>query len=355
MLTITDNGIGMSEDLLKKDEHGYPAFVGNTTKNRQEGEGLGSIQIYSTFGPENIRVESRPGEGAVWTISFQKPIKGIDKWYVKLERRFNEFKKLTESSRISYETSRTEVITYIWQLRKMEIFLFDLILQFSKYHNIRSIYRIVLSFFMGRIDKRNLQAEFDNFRCDNEQLKHMFLDITLEIKQRLGHLNERVDVGKFKGALFKSYGQALENVMIFTIDPGTGRFLVTDRKLAEHLDFVPYLEKQKEQLVRGEFIGDMNNHNQPIFLGVWSIVSDEDMVEKLNMMQQAACRLLEIGIHRDKKLSFYQTTYVQHSADIDSDITTTFGEFTALSEQELRRFTCETNDEDLLGFMLYQD
>ena len=355
ILKITDNGIGMSEDLLKKDEHGYPAFVGNTTKNRREGEGLGSIQIYSTFGPENIRVESCPGEGSAWTIRFQKPVKGIDKWYVKLERRFNEFKKLTESSLISHETSRTEVITYIWQLRKMEIFLFDLILQFSKYHNIRSIYRIVLSFFMGRIDEQNLQSEFENFRCDNEQLKHMFLDITLEIKQRLDHLNERVDIHKFKGALFKSYGQALENVMIFTIDPETGNFLVTDRKLAEHLDFAPYLEKQKEQLVRGEFIGDMNNHNQPIFIGVWSIVSDKDLLEKLKMMQQASLRLLEMGIHRDKKLSFYQTTYVQHSADIDSDITTTFGEFSALSEQELRRFTCETNDEDLLGFMLYQD
>ncbi|MFO7729721.1 MAG: histidine kinase, partial [Spirochaetia bacterium] len=177
----------------------------------------------------------------------------------------------------------------------------------------------------------------------------------LEIKQRLDHLNERVDIDKFKGALFKSYGQALENVMIFTIDPESGSFLVTDRKLAEHLDFAAYLGKQKEQLVRGEFIGDMNNHNQPIFLGVWSIVSDEDLRDKLKMMQRAARRLLGMGVHRDKKLSFYQTTYVQHSADIDSDITTTFGEFTKLSEQELWRFTCETTDEDMLGFMLYQD
>lgn len=355
VLRIADNGVGMSADMLKEDENGYPAFVGNTTKNRREGEGLGSIQIYSTFGPENIHIESTPNEGTAWTLRFQKPAKGVDKWFVKLERRFNEFKRLSESYTINASTSRTEVIAYIWQLRKIEIFLFDLILQFSKYHNIRSIYRTVLSYFKGKISRSKFEAEFADFRCDNFQLKQMFLETTLDIRRRLDHLWERVDIDKFKGALFKSYGQAIENVMIFTLDPENGHFLATDRKLAEHLDFAPYLGKGKEELVRGEFIGDMNNHKQPIFFGVWSIVSDEDLINKLKMMQAAARRLLEMGIHQDKKLSFYQTTYVQHSADVDSDTSTTFGEFVGLAEEELRRFTRETADEDMLGFMLYQD
>src|SRR6056297_423995 len=355
ILRISDNGVGMGPELLEEDKNGYPAFVGNTTKNRREGEGLGSIQIYSTFGPENIHIESTPGEGTVWTIHFQKPVKGVDKWYVKLERRFNEFKKLSESYTLGAESSRTEVIAYIWQLRKMEIFLFDLILQFSKYHNIRTIYRVVLSFFMGRIKKEELQTEFENYRCDNNNLKRMFLDITLDIKRRLDHLHDRVDIDKFKGAMFKSYGQAIENVMIFTLDPSNGNFLATDRKLAEHLDFAPYLGREKEQLVRGEFIGDMNNHNQPIFFGVWSIVSDEDLQQKMKILRKGAQQLLKMGIHRDKKLSFYQTTYVQHTADVDSDSTTTFGEFSELSDEGLLRFTRETAEEDMLGFMLYQD
>lgn len=355
VLRISDNGVGIAADMLEKDRNGYPAFVGNTTKNRREGEGLGSIQIYSTFGPENIHIDSTPGEGTAWTIQFRKPVKGVDKWYVRLERRFNEFKRLSEGYTIDATTSRTEVIAYIWQLRKIEIFLFDLILQFSKYHNIRTIYRVVLSFFKGSTSRKKLEAEFTNFRCDNQQVKQMFLETTLDIRRRLDHLWERVDIDKFKGALFKSYGQAIENVMIFTLDPENGNFLATDRKLAEHLDFAPYLKKEKEQLVRGEFIGDMNNHNQPIFFGVWSIVSDEDLINKLKLMQKGARRLLEMGIHRDKKLSFYQTTYVQHSADVDSDASSTFGEFAELSEEGLRRFTRETAEEDMLGFMLYQD
>ena len=355
VLRISDNGVGMSPEMLAEDSNGYPAFVGNTTKNRREGEGLGSIQIYSTFGPENIRIESTPNQGTTWTLRFQKPAKGVDKWYVKLERRFNEFKRLSETYTIDASTSRTEVIAYIWQLRKIEIFLFDLILQFSKYHNIRSIYRTVLSYFMGKTGRAKFEAEFNDFRCDNQQLKQMFMETTLDIRRRLDHLWERVDITQFKGALFKSYGQAIENVMIFTLDPKTGNFLATDRKLAEHLDFAPYLGKEKEELVRGEFIGDMNNHKQPIFFGVWSIVSDEDLINKLKLMQAAARRLLEMGIHRDKKLSFYQTTYVQHSADVDSDASTTFGEFVELKGEELRRFTRETAEEDMLGFMLYQD
>ncbi|MFP4178940.1 MAG: GNAT family N-acetyltransferase [Spirochaetaceae bacterium] len=354
IMMIRDNGIGIPKHLLKKDEAGVPAFVGNTTKDRKEGEGLGTIQIYSTFGAENLHVDSKEGEGTIWNIRFKKPIKGQDKWYAKLERRYNELKRLYEVYTIGTETTRTEVIAFIWQLRNMELFLFDLILQFGKHHNIRTIFRTVLSFIMNKIEEEELKSELDSFRCENVQIKEWFLDITLEIQKRLFHLYSRVDIENYRGALFKSYGQAIENVMIFTLDPETGNFLATDRKLAEHLDFVPYLGKDKEQLIRGEFIGDMNNHRQPIFFGVWSIVSRDDLLKKLKLMQRGALTLINMGIHRDKKLSFYQTTYIRHTSDIDSDKTTTFGAFSSFSEEELWSFTRDTDDE-MLDYMVYQD
>ncbi len=354
LLKIRDNGTGIPRQLLEKDRRGYPVFVGNTTKDRKEGEGLGTIQIFSTFGPENIEVESSPNEGTQWTIRFRKPMRGQDKWYTRLERRYNELKQLSEVYSLDAETPRTEVITFIWQLRKMEIFLFDLILQFGKFHNIRSIFRTVLSFLMDKLDENALIEEVEGFRCDNDRIKIWFLDTARDIHRRLRHLYEHVSVDDYLGALFKSYGQAIENVMIFTLDPATGHFLATDRKLAEHLDFAPYLGKDKEELIRGEFVGDMNNHNQPIFFGVWSILDEEDLMRKLKLLRSGARALLDIGIHREKKLSFYQTTYIRHNADIDSDKTTSFGAFAEMSDEELKAFIREADDE-MLGYMVYQD
>ncbi len=354
MLVIRDNGSGIPSELLNLAEDGIPMFVGRTTKNRKEGEGLGTVQIFSTFGAENIEVRSEEGVGTEWIIRFQKPSKGMDKGFVRLERRFNEFKRLSENVRINAESSRNDVITYIWQMRKMEIFLFDLILNFGKYHNIRVIYRTILSFFMGQIRTRTVRSEINSYRSDYPQLKSWLLDITFQLKDRLDHFSQTVDASDYTGALFKSYGQAIENVIIFTLDPESGSFLSTDRKLAEHLDLAAYLHKDKQFLLRGEFIGDMNNHNQPIFLGVWSVVSDADLLGKLRLIQQGVKKLMQIGIHREKKLSFYQTTYIQHSRDIDSDATTTFGEFSELTDEELLKYTRQADDE-LQGMLGIQD
>lgn len=354
VLVIRDNGGGIPENLLRLGDDGIPMFVGRTTKNRKEGEGLGTIQIFSTFGPENIQVRSRAGECTEWTIWFQKPIKGMDKGFIRLERRFNEFKNLTEISDITHESPRNEVITYIWQMRKMEIFLFDLILNYGKYHNIRVIYRTILSYFMDQLTEQAIRAEINSYRSDYPQLKSWLLEITLEVKRKLSHFRTEVDESEYTGALFKSYGQAIENVIIFTLDPESGRFLSTDRKLAEHLDLAAYLDNDNRFLLRGEFIGDMNNHNQPIFLGVWSISSDEDLLKKLKLLRRGAEKLMEIGIHSEKKLSFYQTTYIQHSRDIDSDATTTFGEFCLLDDEGLLEFTRQADDE-LSGMLSMQD
>ncbi len=350
VLQIADNGVGIEPALLERNTEGYPAFVGSTTKERRKGEGLGTVQIYSTFGIENISVESTVGEGTVWTIRLQKAGDLVDRWFLKLEQRFHELKTLGDGSRALVGTSRTAVIAYIWQLRKFQLYLFDVILQFGKYHNVRSIYRSVLAFLMGRKSPSALAAEIDALRSDRPQLKSRLMETAEEIKMRFKELRRTVDLRQYRAALFKSYGQALENVIIFTLDPESGRFFATDRKLAEHLDFVPYLRRQRDELLRGEFIGDVNDRSRPIILGVWSVESDADLYAKLCLLRQGAQKLLEIGVYGDKRLAFYQTTHVRHGRDINSDVATTLEQFAAAGDDELWGYTAEASDE-LQGFL----
>ncbi|NQT59307.1 MAG: GNAT family N-acetyltransferase [Bacteroidetes bacterium] len=355
VLRIKDNGIGMSEDMLKPGADGIPSFVGKSTKGRRAGEGLGSMQIYSAFGKENIDIKSSPGNGAVWTINFDRPPKGAsEKLYAQLERRFNEFQNLIEVNKISKHTPRNTVIAYIWQIRKMELFIFDLILQFSMDHNIRTIYRMILSYLRGNMNEDELNKEIESFRGDHTRIQQWLFKTACEMKGRMALLNEVVALRKYRGPLFRSYGQAIDNVIIFTMNPETGKFLATDRKLAEHLDFAPYLGENKEVLLRGEFVGDLNNHQQAITLGVWSILSEEDLHEKLLLIQKGAVRMMAMGVHKKKKLSFYQTTYVRSHRDINPDISTTFGEIAHMKEENLKKFT-RYADTDLDGFLMIQD
>jgi len=355
VLRIKDNGIGMSPDMLNPGSDGIPAFVGKSTKGRQAGEGLGSMQIYSAFGKDNIDIKSSPGNGAVWTIIFDRPSKGAsEKLYAQLERRYYEFHNLIEVNKITKHTPRNTVIAYIWQIKKMELFLFDLILQFSKDHNIRTIYRIILSYLSGNMDEDELNKKIESFRGDHARIQLWLFKTACEIKGRMVLLTEVVALPKYRGPLFRSYGQAIDKVIIFTINPETGKFLATDRKLAEHLDFAPYLGEDKELLLRGEFAGDLNNHQQAITLGVWSIVSEEDLQSKLLLIQKGAVRMMEMGVHKKKKLSFYQTTYVRSHRDINPDISTTFGEIANMKEENLTEFT-RNADMDLDGFFMVQD
>ena len=346
ILSIRDNGIGIDGSLLKVDERGCPEFVGKTTKDRKSGEGLGTVQIYSAFGPENIAVtSSRNGTG--WKIRFSKSSIEVDSRFVKMGRRFNEFKALWEDYNLEGSSDRTDFITYIWQLRKMEIFLFDLILMFSNYHNIRTIYRTVLAYTEGRHDIRGFRDFIFSLKSDHSILRDWLYEISLEIRKRKEHFFENAgDKDSYRGALMKSYGQALENVIIFTLNPETGDFLASDRKLAEHLDFVPYLGGERDDLIRGEFAGDLNNDSKPLFLGVWTIDSEEDLIGKLKLIRKAVSKLLEIGIHPEKRIAFYQTTYIRHSRDIDTYSSTTFSEFVTLSDDELKSYTRKADEED---------
>lgn len=353
-LTVQDNGIGIKSELLIQDDEGIPAFVGKSTKQKKQGEGLGTIQIFSTIGAENIQISSTLREGTSWRLCFKKKQKEKEKWFLSLERRFFEFRDLREGIKLSGNTPENVVISQIWLMRNMEIFLFDLILQFSKYHNMRDIYRNTLIYLQGYESPDKLKEAIAEYRCDNTVIKEWMYEITLHIRESMENLEKTINMNDYKGEFFKSYGQAVENIMIFTLDPENGNFLVTDRKLAEHFDFVYYLKKERDQLLRGEFIGDMKNLENPILFGVWNISSDEELINKLKLIQEGARRLVEIGIDRGKKLAFYQTTYCDNANDINTDKTTTFGEFIELSEEELQTFK-RASDDELQGFLVHRD
>jgi len=346
-----DNGMGMTPEQLQNDEKGIPAFVGRSTKIRKEGEGLGTVQIFNTFGPENITVEGRPNRGCTWKIRFNRSVRDTDPWFARLEQRFHEFFTISDAHEPSVFLPRPDGIAFIWQTRKTEIFLFDVILHFSAYQNIRTIFRTVLSFLMNDIDEDALCGFVQGLRVDRPVLKEWLLETSRIVRTRWNATTNIAEAHDVRGALLKSYGQAIENVMIFTLNPRTGAAFATDRKLAEHIDFAPYLDDEKERLLRGEFIGDVNENDRAIFLGVWSIDSEEDLLQKLRLLQSGVRTLIDIGIHPQKKLAFYQTTYIRHSRDINSDMVTTFAEFVDLPDEGLLRFTREADDE-LQGFLL---
>ena len=75
---------------------------------------------------------------------------------------------------------------------------------------------------------------------------------------------------------------------------------------------------------------------------------------KLRLIREAAQRLIEKGVHKEKRLSLYQTTYVRYSHDINADMATTFGEMVRLSDEELRRFI-RVADDDLEGYFMMQE
>jgi hypothetical protein len=120
--------------------------------------------------------------------------------------------------------------------------------------------------------------------------------------------------------------------------------MTTDRKLAEHLDFVPYLSNDRDHLIRGEFIGDVKNLTSPIYLGVWSLVDRRDLHEKIRLLQNAAKQLLDMQLEMDKRLCFYNTTYNVCDCEIDTFKTTTLGEMAALKEEDFEQFSMASDD-----------
>jgi len=360
LLIIKDNGIGIEEDRLKLGPDRLPLFVGKTTKaghgGQGAGEGVGTRQIFSTFGAENITVESVAGEFTQWNILLKKSSRKETSLLTKFRSNFAAFMKATARIGLTPKSDRTEIGAFIWQLREMEIFSYDLVYQFSRHNNVRDIYRNLMAFRYGGKNLDCLCEELDEYRIEYETIRVWLLDIVSRIKRNEAYLKKNIDYEMFMGMLFKSYGQARERTIIFTMDPDTGRFFATDRRLAEHADFVQYLGGDRNRLLRGELSGDLNNVSTPIYLGAWSATSHADLKDKARMIQRGAQRLLSMKLKAEKKLAFYNTTFNSSESEIDTLKVTTIGEFSAATDKELDRFLV-SSDDDLRGLALtsFQD
>ncbi len=345
ILSIEDNGIGIEKERLQIGANRMPEFVGKTSKLGKTGEGIGTTQIFATFEPGNIRVDSRLNKLTRWTIRLPKTARQATNFLAELESRYLHLMKSTEKIGISSRSQRTQVAIFIWQLRQIEIFSYDLINQFSRYNNVRDIFRNILLYRYGEKDFAFLKAELEKCRVDNPILKTWLLDIVARIHRNEAYILENADFQEYKGILFKSYGQAIARHIVFTLDPDGGRFFACDRKLAEHMDFVPYLGRDRDELLRGEFIGDVKKLESPVTLGVWSTDSREDLQRKLQMIRLGARQLLDMGLKKEKRLSFYHTTYNTSDYEIDTFRTTTLGEMAAMADEELDQFIVEAEDE----------
>ena len=350
VLSIRDNGKGIDEERLKTGSDMLPLFVGKTTKRGKTGEGVGTRQIFSTFGAGNIVIESKVPEFTRWTIFLKKSTRKDTVFLTELETRYVAFIKSTRHIGITEKSTRTEVAAFIWQLRQMEIFSYDLVYQFSRYNNVRDIYRNILLYRYGGGEFDSLRAEMEKCRIDNAVIRSWLLGMTRRIKRNETFVNENINFDEYKGILFKSYGQAKDGTVIFTMDPDTARFYATDRKLAEHMDFVPYLGRSRDHLLRGEFNGDVMKAESALVLGVWSVKSIDDLRERLMMIRKGAQQFLEMGLKKDKRISFYTTTFNLCDSEIDTFKTTTLEVIASMTYEELDEFIV-TSEKELVGLV----
>lgn len=348
ILEIKDNGVGIKQDRLKLNKDKIPLFVGKSTKNNITGEGLGTKQVFATFGPDNIKVESKYGSYTKWIVRLQKSIEKQPRVMSSLEARYYSFQNQRETIQIDASSNRHEIIRFIQHTRQMEFLCYDLIFQFSKYNNIRDIYRNILAFRYGGKDFEFLRGELYNCRVDTPELCNWLLDTVLSIKENEKLLTLYVPFDDFAGILLSSYGQPQNYTIIFTFDPRSGRFLCADRKLAEHLDFVPYLNRPKNLLLRGELCDDLSNLSSPIMLGVWNIDSEKDLLAKLKLIRKGAVKLIKMGVSGKKRLTFYHTTYNSCSQEIDTFKSVTLENMAEVKNNELTDFMINS-DEELKG------
>ncbi len=352
-LTICDNGSGIAEERLQRGEDMLPLFVGKTTKKVRTGEGLGTKQVFATFGANNIAVESKLGEFTRYSIRLIKSSRRDASVYTEFESRYLEVMKSTQHIGVKKDSNNIAIAAFIWQLRKIEIFSYDLVYQFSRYNNVRDLYRNLMMYLYGGKDFNYMKTETKKYRIDNENIRIWLLDIVKRIKRQETFILQNLDFNEFKGALFESFGQAIERTIIFTLEPESGKFYATDRKLAEHLDFVPFLSSDRDTLLRGEFIGDVRNVQSPIYLGVWSVRNQQDMYDKMRLIRRGAQQLLEMGLRNEKRLFFYNTTYNKSEFEIDTLKTTTLWEMAELKDEDFDQYIVEADNE--LGGMVFAD
>ena len=182
-LTITDNGSGIPADRLRLGPDRVPLFVGHTTKGPHEGEGIGTRQIYAAFGPDNIRVESETGRFTRWSITLGRSVTREDALHTDLGTRYVRFIKFTQQIGVTPQSTRSEIAAFIWQLRKMELFSYDLIYHFSRYNNVRDVFLAVLLYRYGGGSFDSLKEEVRKCRLDDPSIGSWLLGLTRRISR----------------------------------------------------------------------------------------------------------------------------------------------------------------------------
>lgn len=344
LLTVEDNGIGIDSTKLQVGQDGRPQFVGITTKANM-GEGQGTRQIYAAFGTENISVHSETGKGTRWTIRLPKAEQREESELQALETRLAEFKAISAADAPKVNTDRAEIASYIWRCKKLEILIWDLILQFARKNNVRDIYRSFLSCRYETISIATFREDLDNYKTDTPELRLWLLEAVRILKREDLILETLNRTGEWQGIMFKAYGQAVERTVIFTLDPASGHFGATDRKLAEHTDFIPYFGGNRDRCLRGEFFGDVQNAANPIQLGVWELGNHEDCRKKAALIRAGTERLIQMGIPETKKLLFYESTWRRGHLDLDTGRPRTLGAVARLGDEELGDLLIAVDDE----------
>jgi ribosomal protein S18 acetylase RimI-like enzyme len=351
LLTVEDNGVGIAPERLERGPDGLPAFVGRSTKEHLVGEGQGTRQVFATFGAENVAVESRPGELTRWSIRLPRRSSREDSVLRPLEERYRGFRELSEFPDLAVERSRSRVASFIWQTTSLEVLCWDLMGPFSRYNNIRELYRGILAFWHAEpggspeAEVEALRAELGSCRVEPPEVREWLIGTAVMVKRNTQAIARHVDYAEYAGHIFRSYGQSVGKTVIFTLDPEDGRFLAADRKLAEHVDFAPFLRRKRDDLLRGELAGDVKRPENALRLGVWSIVDEADALAKLALLRKGCATLVGCGISPDKQVVFYHTTYRTGPVELDTYVTTSLGKLRGTPDGELRKFLVQA-DED---------
>jgi hypothetical protein len=290
-------------------------------------------------------VRSERGRGTRWTIRLPRAEFRDDVELNALETRLAEFKAVAASDAPQVDADAADISSFVWRSRKLEILLWDIILQFARKNNVRDLYRLLLSFKHGAIPFSAFKEELESFKTDTPELRLWLAEGARLVKRDDGILDRIAPEPAWSSARFNSYGQATERTVIFTIDPLTGRFGATDRKLAEHADFVPYLGGSRDVLLRGEFFGDVRKDGNPIQLGVWEIGNQEDGLRKAALIRSGTRCLLSMTVPERKKLLFYEATWRRGGLDLDTGRPRTLESVARLGDEELGSLLIAVDDE----------
>lgn len=90
--------------------------------------------------------------------------------------------------------------------------------------------------------------------------------------------------------------------------------------------------------------------SSPIYLGVWTTRSLEDLHNKMKLIQRGAQQLLLMGLEKEKRIAFYNTTYNTCEYEIDTLKTITLGEMATLDEAEFGRYF-RSADSEMSGLL----